>query len=409
MSGSDGLDTKRGLKRSISLPLLVLYGLGVTVGAGIYVLIGVTAERAGMHAPLAFLLAAVVMSFSAFSFAEMSSRFPVSAGEAAYVQEGFGSAGLAMLVGLVVIVGATISAATIASGAAGYVGELIGLPRPVLVALVVVLMGTIAALGTLESVGFAATLTVVELVGLLAIIGGAVFGPGDLLARVPEILPDGLDGAQWAGILAAGLLAFFAFVGFEDMVNVAEETRDPRRTMPAGILITLGTVTVLYVLVSSIAVLAVPIDELVASDAPLGLVFSAVAPLPPLVITLIAMLATLNGVIIQIIMASRVTYGLADRGSLPAVLGSVHPRTRTPMLATVLVTLAVLILALTLELDALAETSSRFTLVIFVLVNLALLSLKWRNVKGPTGFFDVPIWVPTVGAFLAAVALVPVG
>jgi amino acid transporter len=155
------------LKRSLSLPLLVMYGLGVTVGAGIYVLIGASAARAGVHAPISFLIAAGVMALTAASFAELSARMPVSAGEAAYVRKGFQSEMLSLAVGLMVILVGTVSAAAIAIGSAGYIKVFVAIPSPLLIALVVLAMAIIASWGIMESVIFAGIMTAVEILGLL--------------------------------------------------------------------------------------------------------------------------------------------------------------------------------------------------------------------------------------------------
>ena len=222
------------LVRSLNLPLAVLFGLGVTIGAGIYVLIGATAGRAGMHAPLSFLLAALVMAPTAASFAEFASRMPVSAGEAAYVRAGFGSERLALLIGLMVIAVGVISAAAIAKGSAGYVREFVDLPTSVIITAVVLLMGAVAAWGILQSVAIAGLMTLIEVGGLLVIIFfGATTSP-DLITHLPEIWI-GLDSfAAVTGVLSASLLAFFAFIGFEGLANIAEEVKDPQRTLPQG-------------------------------------------------------------------------------------------------------------------------------------------------------------------------------
>lgn len=394
------------LKRELGLGLLLLYGLGVTIGAGIYVLIGVTAGRAGIYAPSSFVLASIIMVFSAASFAEFSGRFPVSAGEAAYVREGFQSDSMALIVGLIVIVEASIAGATISRGSIGYLREFIDLPSTILIAGVVIAMGMIAALGTLQSVGFAAILTLVEVAGLAVILVGGFTANPQLVHELYTVFPQTLDWSVWSGVLGAGLLAFFAFIGFEDMVNVAEETKNPRRIMPLAIFLTLGLVTIIYFLISAIAVLSVPPDELARSEAPLGLVFEAVTPLSPVVISLIAIVATLNGVIIQIIMAARVIYGLSAKGNLPKTLGRVHPLTRTPLIATALITMAVLALALGFNLESLAELSSRMTLGVFALVNLALVWLKLSGRAPKQGYFTVPIWVPATGSIISVIAII---
>ncbi len=394
------------LKRSLSLFYLVLYGLGVTIGAGIYVLIGETAGRAGFYSPSAFVLAAVVMAFSAATFAEFSGRVPQSAGEAAYVSEGFRTPWLTLAVGSAIILSATVAGAAIALGCAGYVGLLIGAPLPVIVAAIVVAMGLLAAWGIKESVTFAAVLTLLEIGGLAVIIVAGFINNPDLLATVPRTIPPLGEPAALAAVLSASLIAFFAFIGFDDVVNIVEEAYDPVRAMPLAIGITLVVVTVLYFLVSLVALDALPLDELSSSRAPVGLMFERLTGLSPVAITLIAIFATLNGVVIQIIMASRVVYGLARRGRLPAVLGRVDKRTRTPLYATALIAGAILVLALFVPLDRLAEWTSRIILSVFFMVNAALIRVKLRGQPAPERVFVLPIAVPIIGALSCLALLV---
>lgn len=393
------------LRRSLTLPLVVLYGLGVTIGAGIYVLLGATAGRAGVHAPVAFVFAAVVVAFSAASFAELAARFPVSAGEAAYVRGGLRSEALSLIAGCLVMLSGIVSSATISVGSTGYLREFIGLNDTTLIVFVVCVVGAIAAWGILESVLFASIFTVVEVGALLAIIGVGFWTDPGLLDKLPRILPSFVDSTVWVGISGASLLAFFAFIGFEDIVNLAEEVKQPERTLPRAIFLTLMLATLLYVLVTAVAVLSVPLEELAASSAPLSYVFAHITGASPVVITVIAIFATLNGVIIQIIMAARVLYGMARQGSLPAVFARIHPVTRTPMIATVTVTGVVLMLALLFPLESLAEWTSRVILGIFILVNLSLFVLKLRAVAPPAGIFTVAIWVPAGGVIASAVLL----
>jgi len=393
---------KPQLRRRLTLPLLVLYGLGVTIGAGIYVLVGATAGRAGLYAPVSFVIAALVMAFTAASFAELAGRYPVSAGEAAYVRAGFGSNILAVATGILVIAAGTVSSAAITIGSTGYIRELFDIPQPVLVPVIVAVMGLIAAWGILESVMFAALFTLVEAGGLVVIII-AGFSDPDLVQRLPQVVPPLGDGMVWSGIIAAGLLAFFAFIGFEDLVNVAEEARNPKKTMPWAIFLTLAITTVIYFLVASVAVLSVPPEVLAASSAPLNDVFRKVTDLPPVVLISIAIVATLNTVIVQFIMASRVIYGLADQGNLPTIFARVNPLTRTPLVATAMVCAIVLTLALAFPLEGLAEMTSRITLVVFALVNVALIRLKLGGKPAPDGVFIVPLPVPVAG-LLASLA-----
>lgn len=389
------------LKRSLSLPLITLYGLGTTIGAGIYVLLGKVAGRAELFTPAAFLAAALLASLTALSFAELSARYPKSAGEALYVREGLRSGRLALLVGLLVVLTGVISAAAITVGAAGYLLEIVAPPRALLVVVLALALGGLAAWGIVESVLAACLFTLVEIAGLLLVIGVAGASSPDLVARLPDLIPP-LELGAWSGILAGSFLAFYAFIGFEDMVNVAEEIKDVRSNLPRAIVITLVVTALLYLVLSSVAVLVVPPDELAASAAPLALIYQRASGGSPLAISLIAIFATLNGALVQIIMASRVLYGLSAQGGLPAVLGRVNATTRTPLLGTALVTAAVLVLALWLPIESLAAATSAVTLVVFSLVNLALIFIKRRD-PAPAGIRTVPSLVPLAG-FLASAA-----
>ena len=392
------------LRRSLPLSLVVLYGLGVMIGAGIYVLLGATTGKAGIHAPVSFLLASIVMAFSAASYAELSAHFPESAGEAAYVRAGFGSTLLATATGFLVILSGIISSSAISVGSTGYIHEFVDIPVSWLVVGIVLSLGGVAAWGIMQSVLFASLFSILEVGALLYVVATGVIGDPSLVARVPELFPAFGDTAAWAGVAGAGLLAFFAFIGFEDIVNLAEEVEDPERALPWAIFLTLGIGTLIYFMVTAVTALSVPMDELIASKAPVSFVFEHISGLSPWAITAIAIAATLNGVIIQIIMASRVLYGLAKQGSVPAFLGAVHQRTRTPLAATAAVTGIILILALTAPLESLAEWTSRIVLVVFALVNTALLILKVRGAPTKDGCFTTWFAVPVLG-LITSVAL----
>lgn len=387
-----------GLERTLGLTHAVLYGLGVTIGAGIYVLVGPAAGRAGMAAPLAFLVAAVLMALTAASFAELGSRMPVAAGEAAYIRAGFGSSRAGMLAGLLVIAIAIVSAAAISNGSAGYIRVFLPAPEPLVVAGVVLAMGAVAAWGIKESVTFAGIMTLIEIGGLLLVIGaGLIFEPA-VIARLPEAVPSALDARLVAGMMAASLLAVFAFIGFEGIVNIAEEVKEPARVLPRAIFITLVLTSALYFMVVWVALVTLPADVLAASKAPLALVFERLTGLSPRVLGAIAIVATLNGIIVQIIMGSRVLYGLSGQGALPEALGRVSAVTHTPLVATGLMVALVLVFALLLPLERLAEWTSRITLVLFALVNLALVRIKLGERQPPAGVYVAPRWVPVLGA-----------
>ena len=382
------------LQRRLSLPLLVLYGIGITIGAGIYVLIGAVAGHAGRYAPWSFVLAAVVMAFTVGSYAELTTRFPVSAGEAAYVRAAFRSRAASTLTGLLTIVIGIVSSAAVALGAAGYIAQFTDWPPSAVVALLLAVLGAVAAWGILESVLLASLFTLIEAGGLLVII---VAGWQAQVPLASALALPPLDIATLSGIGYASLLAFFAFIGFEDLANVVEEAKVPHRDIPRAMMLTLVISTVLYVAVAAIAVAAVPVAELAASPAPLSLVFRTLAGVSPATISAIAIVATLNTILAQMTMAARVVYGLARQGDLPGFAGRVHPKTATPLIATALIVAATLALALLVPFERLAEGTSLATLVVFALVNLALLRLRHRKIHTDGPHIRVPLWVPAAG------------
>lgn len=389
------------LRRAINLPLLVLYGLGTIVGAGIYALVGEVAGIAGYGAPLSFLVAAAVAALTAGSFAELSSRFPRAAGAALYVQEGLGVRRPAVIVGLLVAVSGVVSAAALLNGFVQYLVAFIAVDRAVALSAAALALGALAAWGIAQSVTVAALITVVEVGGLVAVIGVGADALATLPQRWTEFLP---AGAAWPPVLVGATLSFYAFIGFEDMVDVAEEVRDVQRTLPRAILLTLALATLIYVTLLLSALLTLPPERLAAEPAPIAALWAAHTGRAPVELGIIAMFAIINGALIQIVMAARVLYGLADRGQLPAWLGRVHPRTRTPVLATGVATGAVLALALIGHLAGLATATALLMLSIFTVVNLALWRLKGRG-DAPVGALQVPRAVPLLGA-IACVGLI---
>jgi APA family basic amino acid/polyamine antiporter len=395
-----------GLKRTLTLPFVIFYGLGVTVGAGIYVLIGEVIARAGEFAPVSFLVAGLVMLFPAACYAELTGRLPYAAAEAHFAEAGFGSRRLFLIVGLAVASVGIISSAAIAHGAVGYISQIVDLPPTVLLVAVILATGLVSGFGVRESIGLAGLLTLVEVSGLLAIIIGSAVTGADLSGQAARAVPTSFSSVIWFGIISSSLLAFFAFIGFEDIPSIAEETVNPQKTLARGIFITLALSLSLYVLVAIAALAAVPVDRITATDAPLALVFAVTTGLSPLSITLIAIVATVNGIIVQVLMAARVLYGLSSRGSLPALLSKVSGRTRTPVNATALATAVVLVLSLTFPITRLAEWTSSITLIIFMTVCAALIRIKASGDPAPAGTFIVPTWVPWCGIVSCGTLLV---
>ena len=382
------------LKRRIGPGLLTAYGVGVMVGAGIYVLTGAAAGAAGMWAPAAFLLAGLVAVPSALAFSELSARVPEAAGESSYVEVGLNLHWLAVLVGAINIIAGTVAAAAVLRGGVGYLISFVDIPFVWAVVGIGGALTLIAIAGVLESLAFAAVLTVIEVIGLRLVIwaGFSADPVADWSLPLPPV--------EWAGVAGATVFAFFAFIGFNDMVNMAEETRAPSRNMPIAILGALAVTGLLYALVSLAAVRAVPREVLATTERPLALVWEAGSTTSAVFLSAIAVAAALNGVLAQIVMAARVLYGLGKRSPALLAFRRTSKRFGTPTLGTIVVAVAVIGSALTLPVATLAELTTQALLIVFAVVNVALIGLKRRQPKSP---FDVPVFVPWLGV-LACIA-----
>ena len=390
------------LKRALKLPAVTLYGVGAILGAGIYVLIGEIAGQAGYFAPLSFLLAAIIAVFSAFSYAELSARFPRSAGEAVYIDEAFGQRWLTWLIGLLVIFTGIVSAATMATGIVGYFHLYLDWPGLLITTLFVIIIGGIAIWGIEEAAWAVIIITLIEIGGLLFVIFIAA-DSFEISALIRNEQPVPEAGTVITGILLGSFLAFFAFIGFEDMVNIAEEIKQPEKTLPKAILLAIAIATLLYMAVIYSALAVLPAEKLAASSAPLADV-AAAKGYPAVWIGLISIIAIVNGAIVQLIMASRVIYGMATNRLLPEALAQVNSYTATPVRATVLCIVITLLLALLFPLASLAQATSVIVLSVFTLVNLALIRIN--SVLLPVETIHYPQWVPYIGAVLCISMLV---
>ena len=386
-----------GLKRSLSFFQIMVLGLGTILGAGIYVLIGAVAAEAGTAAVWSFVLAGLLAGLSGLCFCELVSRHPKSAGEAVYVSQAFGDRA-GQVIGFLVIFTGITSAAVLARGFAGYLGEFTALPDSLVILTLLAALGAITAWGISESVALTVVITVVEVVGLILVIGAAVAMEAPQGIPVREMIPE-LSAIPLAGIVAGSLLAFYAFIGFEDMVNLAEEVTDVRRRLPRAILTALGVSLVLYVTVAMAALWALPLDQLQVSEAPMADVFRIATGESAALIALIGLFAVINGALVQILMASRVVYGMASSNWIPSALGKVHPGRRTPMAATLLVAVAIAVFALALPLAELAQLSSLAVMMVFTLISAALVRIKQTQVAGPE-VFRLPLWVPILSTLI---------
>ncbi|MCK0149377.1 amino acid permease [Marivita sp. S6314] len=385
------------LKRRIGLPLLTAYGVGVMVGAGIYVLIGAVAAEAGVWAPLSFFVAGCIAAPTALSYAEFSSRFPDSAGEARYVAHGYGSEALGALVGLAIVVAGTVSAAAVLRGGVGYLAAIVPVSPSILIVLLGGVLVAVAVLGALESLSVAAVFTAIELIGLALVVWAGFSVPA-----LPVL--DAAPPPVWGGVMAGAVLAFFAFIGFEDIVNMAEEVKNPTRTLPIAIVSALLVTSVIYAVVAFAAIRGVAVDALSQSEQPLALVWQTARGTEGAFLSVIAVFAALNGVLAQNVMAARVLFGLGRRTPLLAGFHHAHHRFGTPVRATLLVGACVIVGALLLPVATLAEVTSTVLLGVFVLVNGALIFAKRRGFEKQG--FSVPMGVPVLGLVLSAAALV---
>ncbi len=397
------MDTPVPLKRSLSKFVITLYGVGTILGAGIYVLVGKVAEASGIYTPLAFLFAAVIASFTAVSYAELSSRFPKSAGEAFYVHQAFNKRWLSSLTGYLVVFTGLVSAAVLTHGFVGYFQLFLPMPDYLAIVLFVLFLGAVAIWGINQSALLVICITLIEISGLLLIL----FLGREHLQSVPKawqsLSPATLH--EFSAVITGAFIAFYAYIGFEDMVNVAEEIKEPEKNLPAAIFMALAITTLLYFFIAQVLVAALPIQELSQSDAPLAL-FIEKKGYSTQLIGLISLIAIINGALAQIIMASRVLYGMAKyHNTAPRYLAFVYSRTQTPVYATLLVMGVVLVFTLGFQIKFLAQMTSSIILSVFIIIHLALIMIKIKQKQVPEKAAVYSIFFPVMGVILSTLFL----
>ena len=392
------------LKRTLGIFLVTIYGLGNIVGAGIYALVGNVAGEAGTATPLAFLLASIVAGFSALSFAELSSRKPYSEGVSAYVHNAFRRKPVSIAVGALMAIATVVSAAALARAFGGYLYQYTGIFIPLGAALIIITFGLLSAWGIEESAKLAAVLTVIEVLGLGVIIW---LGRGSIVAsaQTPVNFFD-ISSVGITGVLSAVFLAFYAYIGVEDIVHLSEETKKPRLTVPLAIIGAVTIATVLYTLVSIVAIDAVPLTELNKSAAPVGLIFTTLSSTPGWAIAIIALAATAGGVLAHIISGSRLLFGMAEAGWLHKRLAIVHETRKTPTVTIAVVVAVSIVLSTFAEVKTLALVTSYLILIIFSLVDTSLIIIKIRDKNTKKPIFSVSIIVPILGLVFSILLLV---
>ena len=388
------------LKREAGLFQLVAYGVGNIIGAGIYVLVGAGAGLAGASLWLAFLIGAIVALFTGLSYAELSAMYPKAASEYTYLGRAYGNRFIAFITEWMMLATEIVAAATVALGFAEYFQVLHAFPIPIVAAALLVFLTIVSIIGVKQSLRLNTLLSAVAIIGLIIVIAAGIPRLGSVSYTYS---PNGIT-----GIFGAAILVFFAYVGFDNIANLSEETKDPRRTLPRGLLISIAITTLLYVLVGLATVSLVPWQQLAASDAPLALAASVtLGPVAYDVLTAAALLTTLNTVLVLLIVGSRIVYGMARAGALPKILGYINKRTDTPIVASIAV-LAVALLFLPIgKVSIVAKITSFGSLITFAVVNIALLHLRKiaPSVERP---FRAPLnigWI-SVTAILGAVSCI---
>lgn len=378
------------LKRDLGLFEVTLSGVGIILGAGIYALIGKAAELAGNSVWIAFALAALIAVFTGLSYAELSSIFPRASAEYEYTNRAFGKR-LAFVIGWLIIFSGVIGASTVALGFGGYFEALTGASALPSAVLLILALSILLLWGIKISAWFAIVFTLIETVGLLIVIciGVPHLGSVDYLD-----MPNGLR-----GVFEAAALIFFAYMGFEEMVKLSEETRDPERNMPLALMAALAITILLYILVALSVVSVVPPEVLAASAAPFAEVAAeALGPEAFVVLSAIALFATANTVLLMLLAASRIAYGMAESASLPTVLGRVHPGRRTPMVAIVAVMLLSIAFLFSGDIAFVASANDFILFATFVVINASLITLRRKEPELPRPF-RVPFafgWVPVL-------------
>ncbi|HLL56792.1 MAG TPA: APC family permease [Rubrobacteraceae bacterium] len=402
------VEESSSLSKAIGPRLLLLFIIGDMLGTGIYVRVGAVAGEVGGAVWVSFLVAFILAGLTAFSYAELVTKYPGAAGAALYTNRAFRNPLFSFIVAFAVICSGLASAAAAARAFGGdYLAQFVSLPALLVAMLFVIVLSTINFIGISESFKVNLVLTLIELSGLLIIIligGIALFG-GTAEPTRPFEFSAGDAGVPLA-ILTGASVAFYALIGFEDSVNVAEETENPSRTFPLALFAGIAITGVVYLLVAFTATMVVSPERLAGEEtAPLRLVLTE-GPLafPPQLFAVIALVAITNTALANLIMSSRVLYGMSREGVLPSVFSKVHRGRRTPWVAILFVAVVMLALVTTGTVSDLANQTVVLLLLVFIVVNVAVLVLRRERVDHD--HFRTPSAIPVIGIVIIIVLLV---
>lgn len=391
---SEEITAKIGkLKRTLGLFEVTMYGVGIILGAGIYALIGKAAGIAGPALWAAFGIGGFVALLTGLSYAELGAMFPKEAAEFVYTKKAFGRSLLSFLVGWLIIIVGCVAAATVALGFGGYFQAITGVPQLAAAVGLIAVMSYLNFYGIKESSRANILFTIIEASGLILII---LLGLGHLGSVNYLEAPAGIE-----GIFMAAILVFFAYLGFEDIVNIAEETKKPTRVIPRALLLSILITTIIYVLVSVSAVSILPWQTLGTSAAPMADIAQTALPGLGPIMAFIALFATANTVLVLLIVESRMAWGMAHAKALPKPLALIHPRRCTPWTAIIATSLLTVAFVFFGNIRTVAEITDFGAFLIFLSVNVSLIWLRFTrpNIRRP---FKVPL---NIGRFPVLPAL----
>jgi len=380
------------LKRRMGLFQLTMYGVGLILGAGIYVLIGEAVGFAGNSVWIAFALGSIVALFAGLSYAELSSLFPKAAAEYVFIKNAFKNNFFAFVIGWLTAITSIITAATVALGFGGYFAEFFEVPIIISAIGLLGILSLVNFIGIRESAWTNTIFTIIEAGGLILIIiiGFTILNPE------PVNYTESPNG--FTGIAIAFVLIFFAFIGFEDMANVAEEVKNPRKTLPRAIILSVLISGILYILVSLAVVRVVNWEELATSSAPMAMVAErGLGSEAHLVLSSIALFAITNTVLITLVAGSRIFYGMAREKVFPSLLEKIHFKTKTPWIAVLVILITSIGFTFIGDIVIVANITVFAIVITFASVNLAVIVLRYtepdieRKFKVPLNVGKFPI------------------
>ena len=371
------------LKRSLSLLQLTLMSVGIILGAGIYVILGEAAKLSGNLVWLSFIIAAIVATLTAFSYAELSSRFPKAGAEYVYVENSFGNRA-AWIVAWLLLAGSVIGGATIAMGFAQYFSAIFHTSIIIVALVMLSIIGIILFIGIQETAKLTILFTFIEIAGLVIVI----------FIGIPYIgSVNYLEAAQGLkGVIEAGVLIFFGYLGFEGITRLAEETKNPEKNIPKAIMYSMIITTILYILVGISAVSVIPWQELSTAQAPLALVAQRVfGEQSFLILSVIALFSTFNTALMFLLTGSRLIYGISQQQAIPKVFTMVGKRFRTPWVAIISIVVAAMLFLFLGDLKTIANLTNFTIFSVFIIINASVIYFRYK--KPITTGFRVPLHV----------------